>query len=72
MENAPNTTANLRATLATAMDRAINGELTPDDGRNIIGLANQISQSMSVEVKVMKLKMSAGHAAEKFGELQVF
>lgn len=66
-----NTTQKIRATLAKALERAMSGELSSDDGRNIIGLANQISQSMAVEVKVMTMKAKAGHQVEKFGELEV-
>jgi len=66
-----NTTAKIRKTLSDALVRAANGNLSADDGRNIIGLANQISQNMAVEVKVMTMKMQMGHQTEKFGELAV-
>lgn len=66
-----NTTAKIRASLAKALQRSMAGDLSAEDGRNIIGLANQISQSMAVEVKVLTLKMRAGHQFEKFGDLEV-
>ena len=66
-----NTTSSIRATLAKALERVMKGDLSADDGRNLIGLANQISQSMAVEVKVMTMKAKAGHQVDKFGELEV-
>jgi hypothetical protein len=66
-----NTTNTIRKTLIDALDRANRGELSAADGKNIIGLANQISQSMAVEVKVLETKIKMGHQTEKFGELTV-
>mgnify|MGYP006001176987 FL=1 len=66
-----NTTKAIRASLVDALTRATNGDLSAEDGRNIIGLANQISQSMGTEVKVMTTKLKMGHQVEKFGDLRV-
>ena len=66
-----NTTKAIRASLVDALSRATNGDLSAEDGRNIIGLANQISQSMGTEVKVMTTKLKMGHQVEKFGDLEV-
>jgi len=66
-----NTTSAIRASLVDALQRATDGNLSAEDGRNIIGLANQISQSMGTEVKVMTTKLKMGHQVEKFGDLQV-
>jgi hypothetical protein len=66
-----NTTKAIRASLVNALSRATNGDLSAEDGRNIIGLANQISQSMGTEVKVMTTKLKMGHQVEKFGDLEV-
>lgn len=66
-----NTTAKIRGVLATALDKAMDGELSSDDGRNIIGIANQISHSMAVECKVLSLKTKLGFQADKFGDLSV-
>jgi len=66
-----NTTAKIRKTLADALEKASKGELSIEDGRNLIGLANQISNSMAVEVKVMTMQQRAGHAVQKFGCLEV-
>jgi len=68
---AKNTTRSIRLSLAKALDMAMKGELPSEDGRNIIGLANQISQSMAVEVKVMSMKIKAGQKVEEFGHLEV-
>ena len=68
---AKTTTAKIRSALALALERCVKGELDSTDGRNLIGLANQISNSMATEVKVMTMQMKAGHAVEKFGSLEV-
>lgn len=69
--SAKNTTGKIRASLASALDRAMNGDLSAEDGRNIIGLANQISQSMATECKVHELRVRLGHQTETFGNLSV-
>lgn len=66
-----NTTSKIRGVLAEGLNKAISGELSAEDGKNIIGLANQISHSMAVEVKVMAMKSKLGHQVGKFGELKV-
>lgn len=68
---AKNTTGKIRLSLATALERAMKGELSSEDGRNIIGLANQISQSMATECKVQELKFKLGHQNDTFGNLTV-
>lgn len=64
-------TKEIRKVLADAIERAGKGELPVEDGKNIIGLANQISNLMSTEVKVIDMKVRLGHQADKFGELQI-
>jgi len=64
-------TKDIRRVLAESMAKAAKGELAVEDGRNIIGLANQISQSMAVEVKVQIMKERVGQQADKFGHLDV-
>lgn len=66
-----NTTKSIRATLAKALEKAMAGELSSEDGRNIIGLANQIQNSMSAEVKVMTIKLKTGQKVDDFGNLNV-
>lgn len=65
------TTRAVRKTLVDALSKASKGELSQEDGKNIIGLSNQISKSMSTEVKVMSTKAKMGHQAKKFGDLVV-
>lgn len=65
------TTRAIRKTLVKAMEEAAAGNLSAEDGRNIIGLANQVSASMSVEVRVMSMKSKIGHQTQKFGDLEV-
>ena len=65
------TTANLRKTLVDALARCANGSLDHGDGKNLIGLANQITSNMAVEVKVMAMKKEMGHQTAVFGELEV-
>ncbi len=50
-------------------ERALKGDLPAQDGKNLIGLANQISHSMAIECKVNELQARLGHQAEKFGQL---
>ena len=66
-----NTTAKIRKLLAETLEKAAKGELSADDGRNVIGLANQISHNIAVEVKVMTMQQRAGHAVQKFGSLEI-
>lgn len=61
----------LRKALTGALTKATKGQLPVDDGKNIIGLANQITSNMAVEVKVMTMKNSLGHAEQTFGHLNV-
>lgn len=64
-------TKDIRKMLAESMSKAVEGKLPIEDGRNIIGLANQISHSMAVEVKVLTMKEKMGHQSDKFGALEV-
>lgn len=65
------TTKQVRKTLAEAMKRCEAGELSADDGKSLIGLANQISHSMAVEVKVLTMNHKLGHNTDKFGDLSI-
>lgn len=64
-------TSGIRKMLADAMEKASKGELATEDGRNIVGLANQISHSMAVEVKVSMMKDRLGQQTDKFGQLDI-
>jgi hypothetical protein len=70
-KTAKNTTGKIRRILVDSLEKAAKGELSAEDGRNIIGLANQISHSMQSEVKVQLLKSQVGHQVDKFGQLEV-
>ena len=64
-------TANIRTVLCNALARAEKGNLPAEEAKSIIGLANQISQSLATEVKVHTLKVRMGAVAETFGQLDV-
>lgn len=64
-------TKDVRKILTTAMEKAADGALSAEDGRNIIGLANQISHSMAVEIKALAMKERLGQKSETFGHLKV-
>ena len=65
------TTGSVRELLMQAMTKASKGELSPDEGKMLCNLANQISTSMAVEVKVLELKRRINQTAEVFGKLEV-
>ena len=64
-------TKDIRDMLCKSLKRAEEGKLTSDEGKLIIGLANQISQSLATEVKVAKLKLQLGSQADTIGQLNV-
>ena len=65
------TTGLLRATLAAALEKAANGELPAADGKNIIGLANQITTSMAVELKHQNMQSVLGQEVALFGNINI-
>lgn len=64
-------TKDIRQMLCASLARAEKGELKPDDAKTIIGLANQISQSLSVECKVIAMKLRLGAQVDAIGGLNV-
>jgi len=64
-------TNQIRNTLCAALKKAEKGELPADEARSIIGLANQISISLSTEVKVAAMKLRMGAQADAIGQLDV-
>lgn len=64
-------TKDIRNTLCQALKRAEKGEMPADEAKVIIGIANQISQSLATEVKVIQLKLRMGAQAETIGNLNV-
>jgi hypothetical protein len=64
-------TKDIRNSLCNALKKAEKGELPHDEAKTIIGLANQISQSLATEVKVISLKLRMGAQADAIGSLNV-
>ena len=64
-------TKDIRKALAESLTAVQEGRMAPEQAKSLIGLANQISQSMAVEVKVAKLKIQLGQESDKFGSLNV-
>ena len=64
-------TKDIRNMLCNALKKAEKGELSNDDAKTMIGLANQISQSLATECKVVTLKLRIGAQADSIGQLNV-
>jgi hypothetical protein len=64
-------TKEIRDILCSALKKVEEGTLTAEESRAAIGLANQISQSLSVEVKVASMKLRMGQQADRIGMLEV-
>lgn len=64
-------TKDIRNMLCKALAKAEKGELPHDDAKTIIGLANQISQSLASEVKVATMKLRMGAQVDAIGQLNV-
>jgi hypothetical protein len=65
------TTGDIREMLAASLKRATKGKLSAVDGKNIIGLSNQITKSMAVEIKHAHMQEGLGVAVDVFGSAQV-
>lgn len=65
------TSGKLRKVLVEAIERAAKGDMPQADGRNIIGLANQITLSMTAELKVRQMQVALNGAADAFGSVQI-
>ena len=64
-------TQELRTFLADTMQMVRDGDIAPSDGRNIVGMANQISVSMQTELKKQKLDLEMGRKSEAFGKMKL-
>ena len=64
-------TNQIRNVLCRALQKAEKGELPSEEAKSIIGLANQISTSLSTEAKVITMKLRMGQQTETFGQLDV-
>ena len=65
------TTGNVRDILAASLKQAAKGNLSSVDGKNLIGLANQISNSMSVEIKYANMQTTLGNATDSLGTVMI-
>ena len=70
-ENTITTTGNVREALADALQRVSKGELPANDAKAMIGLANQITTSMAVELKHQTIQSTLGHKVTTFGKVEI-
>lgn len=70
-KNQITTTGLIREALAAALTKAGNGELSATDGKNMIGLANQITTSMAVELKHQNMQSTLGLTVTEFGKINI-
>ena len=65
------TTGKVREALADCLVRMANGELAANDAKAIIGLANQITNNIAVELKVKAVQSSLGQAVSNLGQVAI-
>ena len=70
-DNEITTTGKIREALADALYRVSKGELPANDGKVMVGLANQITQNMAVELKHQTLQSSLGNKVTTFGKVAI-
>ena len=63
------THGDLRNTLFSQLKLATQGKVSRDDGKTIIGLANQISNNLNAELKARELEIRLGNTVENLGKL---
>jgi hypothetical protein len=61
----------LRAKLLNGLDMVVNGDLAPQDGRNVIGMANQLNLIMQTELKKQRLDAELGKKVIEWGDMEV-
>ena len=61
----------LRKKLLNVINEIEAGNISPADGRNIVGAANQINLSVQSELKLMKIQIDAGKQANALGEMSL-
>jgi hypothetical protein len=64
-------TKELRAFLIRTMQRIEKGEISPSDGRNIVGCMNQINISINTELKARNMALNLGEKVEPMGEMVI-
>lgn len=71
MTNKLKTTGDLRRFMADTMLEIKNGTVEEGVARNIIKMSAQLNESFYSEAKIAKLKLEAGEAMDKFGQLSI-
>lgn len=61
----------IRNALAQAIDRASKGELSVNDGKNIMGLANAITSSITAEIKHQEMQIKLGRDVALLGQMNI-
>ena len=61
----------LRQFLIKTMERIDKGEISPGDGRNIVGCMNQINISIQTELKAQRMALELGQKVCNLGEMVV-
>ena len=65
------TTGKLREALAGCLVRVSNGTLGSSDAKAIIGLSNQITTNMAVELKHQAVQGAMGNKVVQFGNVNI-
>jgi hypothetical protein len=63
--------AELRNFLAESMIEVANGTMTPNQGKGIASLANQIHQSLYTEIRMRQIDHASKQIEKGFGDLQL-
>ena len=71
MEKKPITTGDLRTLLAETMFRVSEGDVPQETVRSLVRLSNQITASISVEIKKQIADARLGNAVDEMGGLSV-
>jgi len=65
------TSAELRSFLAQSMISVADGSMTPNQGKGISSLANQIHQSLYTEIRMRQIDHASKQIEKGFGDLQL-
>lgn len=71
MTNKLKTAGDLRRFMADTMLEIKNGTVEEGVARNLIKMSAQLNESFYSEAKIAKLKLEAGEAMDKFGQLPI-
>jgi len=61
----------IREAMAMAIDKASRGELPVNDGKNIMGLCNAITSSLTAELKHQEMQSKLGREVPLLGQMNV-